>query len=189
MALKRYKFSVGYVSHRSRGPLCASCQSQQYDDDCNKIKQCGRDEICSLRQMLNPATHEIRFQTQCEERKACLDDVEQLQEILKLTGRKRDTFDVVENNGCIIRCCDGDLCNVNCSNVTTHQVQTKPSLNPLVTASTSLQTSTPLVIIPTHQSSSTVLVGQTTATRSSTHAKTTVKHHIHTSDANSDINT
>ncbi|XP_060593869.1 uncharacterized protein LOC132748313 [Ruditapes philippinarum] len=96
-----------------RGPICYSCQEQNGTNDCNKLAVCGRDEVCMLVATQNPMTHAHRYQTKCEGKQRCEDEMGRRQTpSLSIFGRKR-----ASNTGinCEVECCSEDLCNTKCT--------------------------------------------------------------------------
>ncbi|XP_052815067.1 uncharacterized protein LOC128242071 [Mya arenaria] len=82
----------GQELHISDGPVCYSCDSSLGTDGCEKVQQCGRDEVCQI-------TAQIQFSG--------------LGEKFYSTGcvHKQDASCQLSGKGGCRYCCDSNLCN------------------------------------------------------------------------------
>ncbi|KAH3873206.1 hypothetical protein DPMN_036435 [Dreissena polymorpha] len=81
----------------SRGPVCFDCYQQLTTDDCDKIRMCGRDEVCDLRTTSVGTTSDVLWKTSCVSRLMCPALSQST-----INGHTRQSANL---------CCESDLCN------------------------------------------------------------------------------
>ncbi|XP_053387876.1 neurogenic locus notch homolog protein 2-like isoform X3 [Mercenaria mercenaria] len=92
----------GFQSFTSgqRGPICFKCEQQSSPNDCNKIRICGRDEVCMLNTTSVGTSHQMLWKSDCQKKSTC-----------QHTGVISSNSG---NGGCSKNCCSQDLCNNVC---------------------------------------------------------------------------
>ncbi|XP_045184223.2 uncharacterized protein LOC123542422 [Mercenaria mercenaria] len=104
---------------QNRGPICYECEDQLKDENCTKIKECSRDEVCVETFKQSPSFTLLR-QTGCFGKHVC------------------DTVFTASNfhptDKTCFNCCSGDLCNTRCD------LQQKPATGSVSVAPTTAGT-------------------------------------------------
>ncbi|XP_052786917.1 neurogenic locus notch homolog protein 1-like [Mya arenaria] len=96
----------------SRGPMCFACDQQSQVDDCNTIRTCSRDEVCSIMQYLSPVNHQKLWKTTCIHEQDCPG----LHRSSPSLMGKRDVIVSTQGSPCHTACCKSDICNRVCPN-------------------------------------------------------------------------
>ncbi|XP_062595463.1 uncharacterized protein LOC134256817 [Saccostrea cucullata] len=97
----------------TRGPICFDCEDVTDPADCHNITPCSLNQKCFIFE--RRVFGQRYFTSKCESLMGCLPHFTG-----PVVGRKRDL------SGLCIHCCDGDLCNADCSSASNATV-TKPS--------------------------------------------------------------
>ncbi|XP_069102692.1 uncharacterized protein [Argopecten irradians] len=77
---------------------CYSCAGVARKEDCNRMVECGANEVCFTRRTVSK-TGNITFDFGCTQYSGCSSSSS-----LPVVGRKRD----IDNEGSCVRCCDAD---------------------------------------------------------------------------------
>ncbi|XP_048732014.1 uncharacterized protein LOC125648968 [Ostrea edulis] len=98
----------------TRGPICFDCEDVADPTDCHTITPCDLNQKCLIHE--RNVFEQKYFTSKCEPRLGC-------SSLLSgpVVGRRRDLL------GVCIHCCDGDLCNANCSSASRPTVPVTPN--------------------------------------------------------------
>ncbi|XP_052786071.1 uncharacterized protein LOC128221504 [Mya arenaria] len=85
-----------------RGPICYNCAHQLDSNDCSRVVECSRDEVCTQ----HAGSIGAGSTSECMERTHC----EKLRQSLPASG-----LDITGTNGTCFNCCEDDICNNSCT--------------------------------------------------------------------------
>ncbi|XP_048732012.2 uncharacterized protein LOC125648967 isoform X2 [Ostrea edulis] len=98
----------------TRGPICFDCEDVADPTDCHTITPCDLNQKCMIHE--RTVFGQKYFTSKCESVMGCF-----VHFTGPVVGRKRDL------NGVCLHCCDGDLCNANCSSASSATIN-KPNV-------------------------------------------------------------